>query len=236
MADQSDPGGPDLSVVLPIHNQAGHIEGLLAGYLDLLDRLSRSFELVLVPNACTDGSEVICRDLARRDRRVVVVELKDGGWGRAVRAGLARARGNHLCYTNSARTSPEALALVLSYALAYPEVLVKVNRRTRDSLRRRLGSLFYNLECRALFDLPVWDVNGTPKVYPRSFDRLTDLRSNGDLIDAELMARSQAAGYPVVEVPLLSTDRHGGKSTTGYASALKMYVGALRLKRILTNE
>jgi hypothetical protein len=52
---------------------------------------------------------------------------------------------------------------------------VKANRKIRDHWSRRLGSLLYNLECRALFDLSVWDVNGTPKVFPRSCDRAAQL-------------------------------------------------------------
>jgi hypothetical protein len=32
-------------------------------------------------------------------------------------------------------------------------------------------------------------------------------------------------------VPLLATQRHGGRSTTNYSSALRMYVGAYRLAK-----
>ena len=57
-----------------------------------------------------------------------------------------------------------------------PSVVLKANRRIRESRRRRLGSLLYNIECRALFDLSVWDINGTPKIFPRSFDALRALQ------------------------------------------------------------
>ena len=35
----------------------------------------------------------------------------------------------------------------------------------------------------------------------------------------------------MIEVPILSTERHGGKSTTGYRSAIRMYFGAYELWR-----
>ena len=60
---------------------------------------------------------------------------------------------------------------MLLYAAAYPNVVVKANRKIREHWTRRLGSLLYNLECRALFDLSNWDVNGTPKVFPRALRR-----------------------------------------------------------------
>jgi hypothetical protein len=94
-----------------------------------------------------------------------------------------------------------------------------------------MGSLLYNLECRALFDLSCWDVNGTPKIFPRDFHRLLSLRRDDDLIDAEFVATCRREGYPMLEVPTFSSKRHGGRSTTNVASALRMYWGAVELWR-----
>jgi glycosyltransferase involved in cell wall biosynthesis len=135
-----------VSIILPVHNQADHIDGVVGGYLSVVQRLQLEVDLVLVVNKCTDRSMDVCRRLAERHLEVRTLELVDGGWGRAVRAGLASARGDLLCYANSARTSPEILALMLSYARVYPEVVLKANRRIRDSVIRRAGSLLYNLE------------------------------------------------------------------------------------------
>jgi glycosyltransferase involved in cell wall biosynthesis len=204
---------------------------VIEGYLRELERLDDETELVLVPNACRDQSPEICRALAERHEAVRVVELAESGWGRAVRAGLAEARGDLLCYTNSARTQPPMLTLMLVYAAAYPNVVLKANRTIRDSFQRRVGSLLFNLECRALFDLPTMDVNGTPKVFPRSFSKLLELRRNDDLIDVEFLVACSREGYPLIEVPILATERHGAESTTSYRSAVRLYTGAWRMKR-----
>ena len=232
MAASARPQKPALtSIVLPIHNQAGHVEHVVHAYLDALDPLELKFEILLVTNACRDESPAACDRLAASDARVKHVPIDTAGWGAAVRAGLAEAKGDLLCYTNSARTTPQILTLLLVYATVYPEVVLKANRRIRDSRRRRLGSLLYNLECRALFDLPVWDVNGTPKIFPRSFDRLLRLERDDDLVDIEFVSVCRSADYPIIEVPILATVRYGGRSTTGYGSALRMYLGAYRLWR-----
>ncbi len=225
------PDGPQtISVVLPVHNQSDHIGAVVEGYLNVTRRLRFEVDLVLVSNACTDDSAEVCRRLAERHHEVQALDQSLGGWGRAVRAGLRSAGGDLLCYANSARTSPEILALMLSYAHAYPEVVLKANRRVRDNVLRRVGSVLYNLECRALFDMASWDVNGTPKLFPRSFHKLLELRGTRDLIDAEFMLTCQKEGYPVVEVPLLATTRLGGVSTTNYRSAARMYRGAIALR------
>ncbi len=179
------------SLILPVHDQADHIRRIVEAYVGVLRSKFEPWELVLVPNACTDV----------------------------------------LCYTNSARTTAEMLSLTLVYAHTYPRVVVKANRRLRDNAWRRFGSLLYNLECRTLFDLAVWDINGTPKVFPRTFTKLLELTRDDDLLDAEFALVCRRYGYPVVEVPLLETVRHSGRSTTNYTSALRMYAGAVRLAR-----
>ncbi len=229
MAERVD-DGRTISVVLPVHNQADHIDGVVESYLSVMRRLRFEVDFVLVANGCSDGSPDVCQRLAKRHQDVRTFEQGAGGWGRAVRTGLAGAHGDLLCYTNSARTSPEILALMVSYARAYPEVVLKANRRIRDGAVRRAGSLLYNLECRALFNLPSWDVNGTPKLFPRAFHKLLELRSTGDLIDAEFMLTCRQESYPIIEVPLLATTRLGGRSTTNYSSAGRMYRGAVALR------
>ncbi len=219
------------SVVLPFHNQADHVEQVMAGFVGAVSELPFQVDFVLVPNNCSDATTEICHELARRHPRVRVVELAEGGWGRAVRAGIDAAEGDLLCYTNSARTSTEMLVLSLLFASVHPDVVVKANRRVRDSFVRRLGSLIYNLECRMLFDLPQWDINGTPKVFPRSAASLGALQRNDDLIDLEFVARCQRDGHRILEVPLLATERHGGQSTTKLRSALRLYIGAVRMAR-----
>jgi hypothetical protein len=82
-----------------------------------------------------------------------------------------------------------------------------------------------------LFDLNNWDVNGTPKVFPRAFGKLLDLKRDDDLIDAEFSMICRRENYRMLEIPIFSHRRHGGKSTTRFNSAIKMYAGALSLWR-----
>jgi glycosyltransferase involved in cell wall biosynthesis len=223
---------PRVSVVLPVYNQADHIESVIDGYRVAFENANVSFELLPIVNGKrSDDSLAICRALAAKHPSIRTFVIDQGGWGVAVRHGLAQARGEVLCFTNSARTTADDLLLLVLYGITHPEAVIKANRRIRESARRRAGSLLYNLECRALFDLSVWDINGTPKVFSRSFEPLLELTRDDDLIDLEFNTICRREGYRVIEVPLFSTSRRGGRSTTNYGSALKMYLGALQMKR-----
>jgi len=220
-----------ISIVLPVHNQADHITEVVQQYEDALGRMPTCHELILVPNDCRDRSLETCNALADRYPPVRVKRSEGGGWGLAVRLGLKEAGGDLLCYTNGARTTAQELSLALLYALTFPNVVIKANRKIRENWRRRLGSLIYNLECRALFDLACWDINGTPKVFPRAFDALLRLTRDDDLIDAEFNVICRRENYAVIEVPIISTRRYGGRSTTNLRSAVRLYWGAYRLFR-----
>jgi glycosyltransferase involved in cell wall biosynthesis len=219
-----------VSVVLPAYNQADHIGEVVREYSSVLARMPLRHEIVLVPNGSTDDTEAVCANLAETIPDVRSEPAPRGGWGCAVRYGISKAKGDLICYTNSARTAPSELTLTILYAAMHPDTVVKANRKIRDHWSRRLGSLAYNLECRALFDLSIWDVNGTPKVFPRSCQRLLHLTREDDLIDAEFVWVCRTARYPMLEVPVFSSRRFGGKSTTTLKSAVRMYWGAWSMR------
>lgn len=218
-----------LSVILPVHNQADHIGGIVSDYCEALTRTRLAYEIILVTNACRDRSPEVCTGLADQFPNVRTVDTKKGGWGLAVKLGLKEARGNILCYTNSARTTAADLQLLVLYAVANPEAVVKSHRISREAFRRKIGSLLYNMECRWLFKLPTWDINATPKVFSRETYEAINPQSDGDLIDLEVFVKCKQLGKIVLEVPIYSLLRHGGRSTTNYRSAARMYFGAYQL-------
>jgi len=219
----------DLSVVLPFRNQADHLGPLVRRYIDTFSPHPWSFELVLVPNACTDDSARICREAASADSRIRVVENPKGGWGLSVRTGLGAASGRYVCYTNSARTEPAQIPDAFDRLRDRPSAIVKIVRRGRGNFLREFGSFLYNLECRALFRLGCRDVNGTPKIFARELLDRVALTSDGDLLDVELLSKARRLGWRIVEVPVEGWKRHGGKSSTNFKSAGRMYAGALRM-------
>jgi glycosyltransferase involved in cell wall biosynthesis len=224
---------PVLSVVLPCRNQEDHIGSVLRAYAEPLQAAGLAYELVVVPNACTDHTADVVRQIAAGDARVAVVESALGGWGRAVLLGLAAARGEVLCYTNSARTDPADIPPLLELYRQRAPCLAKVRREQRGAFWRELGSSLYNLEGRLLYGFSARDVNGTPKILSRDVYRRLDLHSLGDLLDLELIVKVARLGLPIVEKPVYGFKRHGGKSTTRLGSAWRMYTGALALRKTL---
>ncbi len=224
------------SVILPIYNQEKQIDFLYTQYTEKLTETGDSWELLLIVNGSRDKSFETAQKMAAKNPNVRVFNLEKGGWGRAVKFGLSEARGAIVCYTNSARTIPEQLILVLKYSSANSQVVLKTTRVARESLRRKMGSILYNYENRLLLGTPLWDVNGTPKVIPAQFLKDLNITEEGDLIDAEIMARIYRKNIQIIEILIVSPKRIEGQSTTKLKSAIKMYTGLWRLKRNLDAE
>ena len=228
----TEPSTPRVSVVLPVYRQADHIETAIAEFVTALDALGASWEMLLVVNGPRDGTDEACDRAAARHASVRVMRPATGaGWGVAVREGIRVSRGQIVCFSNSARTTSRDLATMVGLGLRNPDVVLKTTRKLRDSWRRRVGSVVYNLFCRARFDLSFWDINGTPKVFPRTFDRLLALTRDDDLLDVEFMLICHKQQYLVLEVPVYSVSRRGGSSTTSLTSAFRMFYGAWTMGR-----
>ncbi|TPM96758.1 MULTISPECIES: glycosyltransferase [unclassified Mesorhizobium] len=221
---------PTVSIILPVHNQADHVVTVVDEYRAALRGLSVPWEIILVENGSRDESAVRCTELATHHANVRALRADCAGWGRAVRAGLAAAQGEFLCYTNSARTRGDDLRRALDAGISRPESVLKAERKQGRAWLRGLGSWLYNLEARLLFGLRSRDINGTPKLFHRRFKALLDLQRDDDLIDLEFCVACHRHGYSIVPLGVASGHRHGGRSTTGWRTAMRLYRGALRMR------
>ena len=221
---------PKVSVILPIYNQSSQIEFLFEQYTSKLENLNVTWEVLFIVNGSKDDSHEKALAYSKQNPNVKTFNLEKGGWGRAVKFGLSKAEGELVCYTNSARTAVEDLILVLKCSLANDDIVIKTTRVIRESFVRKIGSILYNYENRLLLGTPLWDVNGTPKVIPSKYLEGLNIISEGDLIDAEIMAKLYRKNVQLVEILITSTKRISGKSTTKFSSAFKMYKGLFKLK------
>lgn len=82
-----------LSVVIPMFNVRPYIEQAIDS---VLNQTLQEIEIIVVNDGSTDGSEIAIRERASRDARVILVDQANGGYGKAVNAGLDRARGEYV--------------------------------------------------------------------------------------------------------------------------------------------
>lgn len=217
-------------------NQSEHIFRVLGNFAARLERENIRYEIIPVVNASHDPSMAECLRAQLANAAIRPFEERAGGFGLAIRRGLRESNGEFICYANSARTSADDLATSIRFALRNPEYVIKAVRLSYDSIFRRAGSIGFNILCRSLFNLHCWDMNGTPKVFSRRFERLLQLTQDDSMVDTEFNAICQLYDYPLVELTLPVTPRHSGKSSTNIRTAIDLYSGALRFAPIFRKQ
>ncbi|MBI3389027.1 MAG: glycosyltransferase [Deltaproteobacteria bacterium] len=198
----------ELSVVIPIHNEAPLLRRAVTDLLAQLQPLGYSTELILVENGSTDGTAAVDRQLAREASAVRVIEQPEPNYGHALRAGMAAARGRVI--VNFDLDYWDVPFLLDGYALVqhrFDIVIGSKNLRLssdRRSLVRRLVSRVFSFVLRLVFGLRVSDTHGI-KVWRHTatLDQLLQaVCFDHHLFDTELIIRGQRAGLRIVELPV----------------------------------
>ncbi len=124
--DPRAPAAPSLTVVMPTWARAS--SGLLQRALaSVVEQSFADFELIVVDDGSTDGSEDVVRDLQRRDPRVVHVrhEVNSGLPALRVNEGIELARGRWIAFQfDDDAWTAGALAALVAVAREQPQPAV----------------------------------------------------------------------------------------------------------------
>ncbi len=99
----SAPAEIDVSVVLPVHNEVGHLHAELARIRSSLEASGYSWEIIVVDDASTDGS---VDDVVPGDGIRVIRQRVNQGSGGSRRVGTEAARGAVVVWTDADMTYP----------------------------------------------------------------------------------------------------------------------------------
>jgi len=230
---------PLLSVVLPAYNEAERLPRYLPGVLSFCERLKGGAEVLVVDDGSSDGTAAYVESVALRNPAVRLIRQgTNQGKGRAVRRGVAEAKGAYILFADSDGATPigEA-AKLLSAARAGAEVVIGSRKATGQNVHRErslfrglMGSIFYRVT--NLLAVPgVADTQCGFKLFARSAaERIFPLlREAGWAFDVELLFLAQKFGMTIEEVPVNWSAVGGSKVRA--RDAIKMFTALLRIRR-----
>lgn len=148
---------PNVTVVLPAHNERAGIATAIAEVYAALEPTGRSLEVVVVDDGSDDGTDAAVEALIAERPTLRLVRLsRNFGKESALAAGLAAAAGDHVALLDAdLQDPPQELVPMLAQAEAGFDVVYGVRRSRRSGLVRWLGyRLFYRL-LRLVSDLPM---------------------------------------------------------------------------------
>lgn len=226
-----------LSIVIPCYNEAENIpllvdqvESVVAGH---------PIEVILVNNGSTDNSaDVLEKSLVKaKNTRTHLVEVNQG-YGFGIIEGLRTAKGDYLGYTHAdLQTDPSDLLIafdILKKARWPDDYYVKGNRKGRpffDNIFTYGMSLFETVYMRT----PLWDINGQPNIFHRSFFEKWQNPPSDFALDLYALYLASKQNLNLVRFDVVFPERIHGESkwNTGLGAKWKFIKRTIHFSRAL---
>jgi len=223
---------PTISIVIPCYNEEKNLEaGVLDEVYQYLKNQEYSWEVIIINDESTDNSKRLIEQFIADKEHFYLFDIPHGGKPAAVWAGIQKARGDILFFTDMDQSTPvsESSKLFPWYDRGF-DVVIGSRGITREgfSLVRRMGSVVFRT-LRSLFLLR--NISDTQcgfkscrrqaalQVFPRLqfFKQKKPTGWKVSAYDVELLYLFEKAGYTIKEVVVKwhNRDQSDTKSQTG---------------------
>jgi glycosyltransferase involved in cell wall biosynthesis len=223
----------ELSVVVPIFNEAESVEPLCAALRKSLDGLGRSYEIVLVDDGSTDGTWDKLRALARTQRHLRLIRFRRNfGQTAAMSAGFRESKGEIVVTLDAdLQNDPSDIPKLLECIQQGADVASGWRKDRKDPfLSRRLPSMLANALISKMTGVSLHDYGCTLKAYRR--DVIKDVHLYGEM-HRFIPALASWVGGRVEEVPVNHHARRFGKSKYGIGRTARVLLDLLTVKFLL---
>lgn len=195
---------PSVSLVIPMYNEELNIEPAIAAATDSLAKYTDDYEIIVVNDASTDSSPRLVARLAAADPHIRVLHHeKNHKLGRTLRSGFDAATKDLVFYMDAdIPFDPDVLGRAMRALEITGADMIAAYRhdRTMEGLKRGIYTLVYNWLIGILFGWPHRDINFSFKLMKREILETIDLKSEGSLIDAELIVKAKNRGFSIQQI------------------------------------
>jgi glycosyltransferase involved in cell wall biosynthesis len=197
---------PSVSLVIPMFNEELNIEHALSAGVESLAKYADDYEIVIVDDASTDSSpELVAAAIAENPRIQMIRHPRNRKLGGSLRTGFAAATKDLVFYMDADLPfDPDVLGKAIRAMQVTGADVIAGYRldRTMEGFRRTIYSYVYNALIGVLFGWPHRDINFSFKLMKREVLEDIELRSEGSLIDAELIVKAKNHGFAIQQIGL----------------------------------
>ncbi len=211
----------DLSIVIPMFNEAENVESTLARVEEALSSFDGTYEIVAINDGSPDNTFGILNRLAEQDGKIKVVSYsKNIGRGMALRKGFQESKGEIIVSIDAdlsydpryildcvgALKKEENIDLVIASPYMpgggvqnVPFLRLWISRWGNKILRHAMPNRIYTS-------------TGIFRAYRREVLDSLELESDGKEIHLEILSKAIALGYRAKEIPAILRGRRKGRS------------------------
>ncbi len=211
----------DLSIVIPMFNEAESAETALKRVEEALASFQGTYEIIAVNDGSLDNTLEILKEVERKNGKIRVASYsRNGGRGKALRTGFRESKGEIVA----------SIDADLSYDPRYILDLVQILKKEEDidivlaspympgggvdgvPFFRLWVSKTGNKILRFAMPNRIYTSTGIFRAYRKRVLDSLELESDGKEIHLEILSKAIALGYRVKEVPAILRGREKGRS------------------------
>ena len=225
---------PELSVVIPVYNEAPNLEALHQEFNAVLAGVGRPYEIILVDDGSTDASFDVLKRIHAADPHVRVIRFRRNfGQTAAFAAGFAAARGTLIITADAdLQNDPRDIPAMLAEIGKGADIVCGWRKDRKDPfLSRRVPSMIANRLISWGTGVRLNDYGCSLKIFRAEV--IKPLRLRGEM-HRFLPALASEFGVRIVEMPVNHRPRVHGASKYGIGRTVRVMLDLVTVKFLLS--
>jgi glycosyltransferase involved in cell wall biosynthesis len=226
---------PDISVVVPMKNEAPNVEQLYRELTGALEACGRPYEILAIDDGSTDDTFARLARLQASDSRLRVIQFRRNfGQTAAFAAGFAHARGRYIVTMDGdLQNDPRDIAAMVDLLEKTPADIVAGWRKDRKDpfISRRLPSMIANWLISRATGVRLHDYGCSLKVFRA--DVVKSMQLYGEM-HRFLPAIASEFGVTMVEQVVNHRARVHGRSKYGISRIIRVVLDLLTVKFLIS--
>lgn len=230
----------EVSVLLPMYNEAKNIERCVAEVERMVKSFFHSYEIIIAEDGSTDGTDIIGARLAEKNPRLKFLHSPTRlGKGKAIKRAISVVRGRVIVFMDAdLATDIECLPKIVKIVQTHGGMAIGSRyvpgAYVERPLSRKIFSMTYNMLVRILFRDGILDHQCGFKAltYELAQELCKKCTSDGLFLDTEMIVQAKRLGYEVTEVAVNWRETRGkGESKVKlFKDSLKIGMDLIKFK------
>lgn len=224
----------DISVTAPIHNEEESIPFLCEKLHNVLSKLNKTYEIVLVDDGSTDSSWNVLLEQAKKYPCLKLIKFrKNFGQTAAMSAGIKESSGEIVITLDAdLQNDPEDIPAMLDKLDEGYDVVCGWRKYRKDTfVNRKLPSMIANRLIAKITGVKIHDNGCSLKAYRREI--ISQVNLYGEM-HRFIPAHASWVGGKVTEMPVKHHARQFGKTKYGISRTLRVVLDLLTVKFLLS--
>jgi glycosyltransferase involved in cell wall biosynthesis len=225
---------PDLSIVIPVRNEAANVEPLHRELSETLEAAGRSYEVIFIDDGSTDDTYQRLAMLQAGDSRLRVIRFRRNfGQTAAFAAGFSHARGSYIVTSDGdLQNDPRDIPRMVAELERGHDIVCGWREKRRDAfVTRRIPSMLANRLISWATGVRLHDYGCSLKVFRAEI--VKPLKLYGEM-HRFLPAIASEMGVSISEMVVNHRARQHGRSNYGLSRTIRVMLDLLTVKFLLS--